>query len=363
MKIIRVGMVGAGQIARKHMGEYRKIPGVELVAICSGHVETARAAAEEWGIPNVCRDYKELIARQDLDVVDVCVHNRLHAAIVIDALNAGHNVYCEKPLSSSYADGKAMVEAAERSGRLLHIQLARLYWPETRAAKRLVDGGALGDIYYAKAVGFRRRNRPYVDGYGTPSFVKKEISAGGAVLDMMVYQVSRMLYLLGNPRVERISGRTFQKTGMYEDRREKSGYDVEEFGTGFVRFANGAVMHVDESWAIHLPELGASCMAGDKGGVLFDPFRFSTTLCDLELDCTGHLPEMERRWLSTDDREIAYTSSEQHLIAALRGVVTPIDTAHLALNTLLIQEGIYLSERLGREVSAREVEELSEKTV
>ena len=363
MKTVRIAMIGAGQIAQRHLEEYRNIPGVEIVAICSGHRSTAEAVAAKWGIPEVCEDHREVIARKDLDVVDVCVHNRLHAPIVIDALNAGQNVYCEKPLSSSYADGKAMVEAAERNGKLLHIQLARLYWPETRAAMRLVQGGALGDIYYAKAVGFRRRNRPYVDGYGTTSFVRKEISAGGAVLDMMVYQVSRMLYLLGNPQVERISGRTFQRTGMYEDRREKSGYDVEEFGTGFVRFANGAVMHVDESWAIHLPELGASCMAGDKGGILFDPFRFSTTMCDLELDCTGHLPEMERRWLSTDPREVAYTSSQQHLVAALRGDIQPIDTAHLALNTLLIQEGIYLSEKLGREVTAAEVEAMSEKTI
>ncbi|NIR02001.1 MAG: Gfo/Idh/MocA family oxidoreductase, partial [Gemmatimonadales bacterium] len=80
---------------------------------------------------------------------------------------AGKHVYCEKPIAGSYADGKAMIEKAESAGRMLAIQLFSLFSLETKAAQRLIREGYLGDLYYAKSIGFRRRGRPYVDGYGT----------------------------------------------------------------------------------------------------------------------------------------------------------------------------------------------------
>src|SRR4029079_631569 len=118
----------------------------------------------------------------------------------------------------------------------LAIQLATLYSLETRAARELITAGEFGDVYHARSSGYRRRNRPFVDGYGTPTFVQKRNSAGGALYDMGVYHIAQVLYLLSNPKVTRISGKTYQKTAMDEKRRSASGYDVEELGLGLVRF-------------------------------------------------------------------------------------------------------------------------------
>jgi predicted dehydrogenase len=112
--------------------------------------------------------------------------------------------------------------------------------------------------------GFRRRGRPFVDGYGTPTFVQKRNSAGGALYDMGVYHIGVMLYLLGNPQVERISGKTYQKIAMDAARQEQSGYDVEELGLGFVRFANDATLDIIEAWAIHLDGLKAPALSAPK---------------------------------------------------------------------------------------------------
>src|SRR5690606_6652936 len=100
----------------------------------------------------------------------------------------------------------------------------------------IIDEGGLGRIYHARSTGFRRRGRPYVDGYATPAFVKKEISGGGALFDMGVYHIAEILYLMGTPRIERITGKVYQETSMDEKRRAESGYNVEEMGVGFVRF-------------------------------------------------------------------------------------------------------------------------------
>src|SRR5439155_14345468 len=107
--------------------------------------------------------------------------------------------------------------------------------------------------------------RPFVDGYGTPTFVQKRNSAGGALYDMGVYHISQILYLLGNPPVTRVGGKTYQKTEMDETRRAASGYDVEELGVGFVRFAPPAgdvTMELIEAWAIHLDAFEGSYVVG-----------------------------------------------------------------------------------------------------
>ncbi len=120
------------------------------------------------------RTFRELLKRDDIDAVDVCLHNNFHAPITIAALRAGKHVYCEKPMAGAYADALAMAEAARETGKMLNIQLTTLFAKEARAAKRLIDDGQLGQLYHARSVGFRRRGRPFVDGYGSPSFVQKK---------------------------------------------------------------------------------------------------------------------------------------------------------------------------------------------
>ena len=252
---IRIGLIGAGMISQKHLSVYQEIPEAEVIAVCSRTQESAECCAKKWGIPNVYTDIHQLIQQKDIDAVDICLHNHLHAPVSIAALNAGKHVYCEKPLAMSYADGLAMLEAAKRNQKTLHIQLGFLYRPYARAAKRLVDGGALGEIYHARSVGFRRRNRPYVDGFGSADFVERRLSGGGALYDFGVYHISLLLYLMGLPAPTRMSGKLYQKIDMDEARRSSGHYDVEELGVGFVRFENDMTMDLFESWAVHLDSM------------------------------------------------------------------------------------------------------------
>lgn len=354
MEKVRIGLIGAGMITGKHLASYQKIPEAEVVAVCSRTRQSAERCAQQWNIPEICTDIQDLLNRDDIDAVDICLHNNLHAPVTIAALNAGKHVYCEKPLALTWADGKAMLDAAKRSEKTLHIQLGFLYRTYARAAKRLIDGGALGEIYHARTVGFRRRNRPYVDGIYAKDFVHKEFSGGGALYDFGVYHISLMLYLMGMPKPLRMSGCQYQKIPMDVARQEKSGYDVQEMGAGFVRLEGGCSMDVFETWAVHLDRMDSSTLLGSMGGIKLDPFSYHTTICDLELDCTGDLEKMDERWQRLHPLEYAYSNSEAHWIAALLGRVPMIPTAQLALDTLLIQEGIDLSGQMGREVSAEE---------
>jgi len=355
----RIGIIGVGQIGKSHLQEYRDLP-VEVIAAADIDASELNSVAAGHGIRHVFTDFRELLAIDDIDAVDVCLHNNLHAPVTIAALEAGKHVYCEKPIAGSYADAKAMVEAAERTKRMLSVQLHTLFAVETKAAARLIEDGYLGKPYYAKSSRLLRRYRPYVDGYGASAFVQREVASGGALLDHGVYNIAQVLHLLGNPRAETIAGATHQEIPMYPERPKESGYNVEEFAAALVRLEGGITLSVEQSWAIHLGGAAAgSAVFGARGGIQLRPFAYFSTVADLEMDATFDLKMADRRWHLCHPQADAYDSPQSHWVAALQNRVPLIDTAGLALSTMLISEGLYLSTRLGREVTAAEVDSQS----
>jgi predicted dehydrogenase len=265
-------------------------------------------------------------------------------------------------MAGTYVDAETMLRTAQETGKFLSIQLSTLFSRETKAARYLIDRGLLGRVYHARSTGFRRRGRPYVDGYGTPSFVRKDISAGGAFYDMGVYHIANMLYLLGNPEVLRVSGKTYQETAIDPRRLEISGYNVEELGMGFVRLANNVALDIIEAWAIHLDNFSGSYVVGSEGGIRLEPFGFFHNVGDLSLSATADLGQFEYRLHNVHEMGDVYDSPQHHWIAALQGRIPLLPTAEVALNTMLISEAIYRSEQLGREVTADEVREMSKST-
>ncbi len=352
---IRIGCIGVGQIGKHHLDNYQKVANAELVAIADinpGELETVSA---RYGIEHTYTDFRKLIERDDLDAVDVCLHNNLHMPVTVAALQAGKHVYCEKPMAGAYIDAEKMYTTAQELGLKLSIQARLLFENETRAARYIIAKGLLGRRYHARSYGFRRRGRPYVDGYGTPTFVQKEISSGGALYDMGVYNIIQMLYLLDNPKPQRISGKIYQETAVDPRREAISGYNVEELGMGFVRLDGDVILDIIESWAIHLDSFPGSYVVGSQGGIRLNPFGFFHSLGDLSLDSTVNLGEFNYRMHNVHEQGDIYDSPQHHWVAALQGRVELLPTAELALNTMLISEGIYLSNELGREVTAEEV--------
>ena len=145
-------------------------------------------------------------------------------------------------------------------------------------------------------------------------------------------------------------------------RREKSGYNVEELGLGFVRCRDNITLDIIEAWAIHMDQFEGSFVVGSKGGVRLEPFGFFQSVGDLDINGTANLDQFDFRWHNVRTYGNAYDSPQHHWIAALQGRVELLPTAEIALNTMLISEGIYLSNELGREVTAEEVKTLSKST-
>ena len=266
-------------------------------------------------------------------------------------------------MAGSYADALAMYKAAKRYGVKFHIQLAMIYGGEVIAAKKLIDEGYLGHIYHARSYGYRRRGRPFVDGYAEKEFNSQYWAGHGALYDMGVYHISQLLYLLDLPKVERISGSIYQEMPMDEERRRISGFNVEELGLGLVKFENGLTMDILESWSIHGAPFPASSIHGAQGGLQFA----QSGQLKYYSEIAGYMAETTLDVASEDYRQtqlnppsrLLYKNSQAHWIGVLRGECPQIDTPAIALQTMLISEGIFLSNQLKREVSAEEVQALS----
>ncbi|MBI1282555.1 MAG: gfo/Idh/MocA family oxidoreductase [Anaerolineaceae bacterium] len=359
---VRIGIIGVGQIGKHHLERYSKIPNAHIVAISDINEAEARRVAALYNIPDVYTDFRELLKREDIEAVDVCLHNNLHMPMTVAALQAGKHVYCEKPMAGAYVDAEKMLTTAREVNKKLAIQFFSLFSEETKAAKSLIDAGQLGKLYHARSTGHRRRGRPYVDGYGTPLFVQKTHASGGALYDMGVYHIAQVLYLLGNPAPLTITGQTHQEIAMDDKRRKLSNYDVEELGLGFIRLAGGLSLDIIEAWAINLDKLEGSIVVGSDGGVRLDPFGYFRSVGDLDLNSTADLDAMMWRIHNVGDTGDAYDSSQHHWVAALQGRVELLPSAEIALNTMLISEGIYLSSQRGHEVTADEVKAASTST-
>lgn len=124
---------------------------------------------------------------------------------------------------------------------------------------------------------------------------------------------------------------------------------------GFVSLEENITLNIVEAWAIHLDSLGGSYIVGSNGGVRLNPFCLYRSMGDLDINATADLEAFEYRLHAVRKHGNAYDGPLQHWIAALQGRVPLIPTSELALNTMLISEGIYLSDHLGREVTAEEV--------
>ncbi len=359
---VRIGIIGTGIIGQGHLREYQALPDVRIVAVADLDGAKAREVAARHPGAVAYEDYHDLLRRDDIDAVDVCLHNNLHRDATVAALKAGKHVFCEKPIAGTFADGKVMVEAAREANRMLHVQMNTLFSPAIWAAKQLVDEGRLGDLYHARAYVNLRRSRPFVDGYATPAFVRRETAGGGALIDWGIYAICPLLYLMGNPQPVRVSGHIYDRIAMDQERRASSGYDVEEMATGLVSFANGATLDLLAAWALYAPRDRGSVLAGTMGGIELpalpsgrpDKLRFFHTMGHLEVESEIGAGGGFNRFGMLTGVSDAFESSIKHWVAVLQGRVPLLPTAELALTMILIAEGLYRSHAAKREIDLRE---------
>ncbi len=393
MKELRIGIIGTGMISHRHMTVWSNIPDTKVVAAAEIDEAKLRQWGEQYHIPSDClyTDFREMLKRDDLDCIDVCVHNNLHTPVSVAVMKAGFPCYSEKPMASTYADAKILYDAQKTYGQKLAVQISSIYNLQTRYAKKLVAEGKLGDIYHARSVGHRREGRPGMDmPFFSRDFINKEIGGHGPLGDLGIYHLAQMLYIMGMPKLQSVYGCSTDR--YFQDPRLLPGglkYEVEDLSVGLARFEGGISMDIYEDWAMHVDDVGSSFIAGSMGGLkLID---VDTTGGELAQSKDGSIigggmvqnPTLEffgyedgqmvskvidcqangRREALVDPKVRLYNDNQVHWAAYVRGDLTDenrIDSPYIALQTALLSEGIIISGNLGRSVTADEIEAMSE---
>jgi Predicted dehydrogenases and related proteins len=288
MEKLKAAIIGAGQVAdTAHIPNYlRHKDKVEVVAVSDINIKNAGTLANKYDIPHFYDNHIEMLEKEKIDIVSVCVTNKYHHDITIDALNAGCNVLCEKPPALNYEDAMDMHETARKLNKKLAYNFHYRHAPEVKFIKKMIDDGEFGKIYSVKATALRRRGIP---GWGT--FTNKELQGGGAMIDLGIHMLDTALYLLGFPKPTLIAAKTSDLIGKRPGVGFMGSWDPEKFTVedgmfGFVKLDDGSAITIETSFALNMKEVrkmnveifgefaGASVFDGEiyteKNGALVD---------------------------------------------------------------------------------------------
>jgi predicted dehydrogenase len=347
---LRFGVFGAGQISHVACEEIARHPAASVVALSDPHPERLAKLAAKVGSVRAYADNRQLLADPDVSAVYIATPNAFHAPLALAALAAGKHVLIEKPFALDAVEAAAVVAASERSGKLLSIGMNLRFNADSQRLAALVRRGALGQVYHAKAFWFRRAGIPKLGTW----FSSKALAGGGALYDIGVHLLDLSLFALDRFDPVSVSGRvysTFGGRGLGEgdwghSERSHELFDVDDSATALLRFADGATLTLDVSWAIHQKEANRMnvLVHGSEGGAGCFPgehYRFGAELGSYEV------APLES---SRIELEFPHENRFFNFIGAALGRERLCVTASQALAVQRILDAIYESSRLGREV-------------
>ncbi len=272
---VRAGLIGCGSLSLigilPQLAEPDAKKRIELVAVCDTNETRARETAARFGVPHAYSDAQELIGRDDIDLVLVITPIEYHYPIAMAALDAGKHVYVQKTMATTYAEAKAMIETARDRGLTLVAAPGQMLAPAMQAMKRMVESGALGDVYWAWGnTGGWNHNEPTRRGEGAlgtvdPSWYYR--AAGGPLRDVTVYVLHSLTGILGP--AQRVTAMSGIRTPVHHWRDKTIPVEVDDNSLLLLDFGNAtyAMAGGQASRTGSLMEWGAMGIYGSGGAI------------------------------------------------------------------------------------------------
>jgi predicted dehydrogenase len=345
-RIHGIGIIGCGVIAPFHAKAIAELPNARLVAVADPTPERARTVAAEFGA-EAHTDVGELLARQDVDVVSVCVPSGLHAAIGIRVAAAGKHVVMEKPIEVTLEAADRLIAACKSNGVELTVISQHRWDPGVKELKALVDAGRLGRLVLGDAIVKWYRTQQYYDSAGWRG--TWDLDGGGALMNQGVHYLDLLQWLMGP--VEHVFARC--RTSAHER------IEVEDIAVAVLGFAGGAVGVLECATAIY-PGLSERLeVTGTEGTVIVEVGELKVReLKDEKGETTAYGGKLAsaggRGQGASHPADIAYRGHREQLADMLQAIETgrtPFIDGAEARKALEIIIAVYESARTGRDVA------------
>lgn len=250
-KKLNIGLIGGGFMGRTHANGYNRIgnffPELEyqpvLKAVCFRNETKLKAFAEQWGFESYETDWRKLIAREDIDAVDICTPNDTHAEIAIAAAKAGKMILCEKPLARNFEESAEMVDAIEKAGIRNTVWYNYRRIPAVTLAKNIVASGKLGKIYHYRANFLQdwTINENLPQGGEALWRMDAAVAGSGVVGDLLSHCVDTAIWLNGGISEVSAMTETFVKERMHQLTGKVEEVHIDDACSFFCRFNNGSL--------------------------------------------------------------------------------------------------------------------------
>lgn len=317
MNQLRVGMIGYKFMGKAHSNAYRALPMFfpqvlkpEMAVLCGRNEQAVAEAASRLGWSEIATDWRQLVARDDIDLIDINAPSNAHKEIALAAAKAGKHIFCEKPLALSLADSREMLQAAEDAGVAHMIGFNYRFSPAVKLAKKLVESGRLGKIYHFRAWFLQ-------DWVMDPEFplvwrLQKDIAGSGSLGDLGAHLIDLSHYLIGDidevigmsetfikerPLAEEMTG--LSATGSTNPNAPRGQVTVDDATLFMAKFADGAIGSFEATrFAAGHRSTNSFEINGSLGSVKFDFERMN----ELEVYFNSDDEDVQgfRRVLATD---------------------------------------------------------------
>jgi predicted dehydrogenase len=352
MDPLKIGIVGAGGMAVYHYDGFTQA-GAEVIAMADMDIARAGDFGGRRGIGRSYASLGEMLAASpELDAVSIVTPNKFHKPLVVEALEKGKHVFCEKPPALNAAEAQAMKDAADKAGKILMFDLNNRARPESQAVMHYIRNGTVGTINSAQAAWIRRNGIPGFGGW----FTNKAISGGGPVLDLP-HMFDLALYFMGYPEPDYVLGTTFND--FMGNKAFKGPWGLPDMAGGvtnvesachaFVTFKTGQCLIIRSSWAeMNERELVSVTFQGQKSGGKVERLFGIDGLDDTSIDSCAIFTEEGGRQVDylikvEKDETMGRVAQAANFVDTITGKTPPLNTPAQAVILMRIVDAIYES--------------------
>lgn len=353
--MIKVGIIGAGVIAKNHIMNYVNNPDVEVKAIADLSTEKAQQYANQYSIKNVYSDYQEILNDKEIDAVSICTPTFTHKSIVIEALNQKKHVLCEKPPALNADEVRECCDCAKKNDVLLMYGFVCWFRNHAQYLKKYIESGKMGKVLSGEA----KRTSRCAEMQG---WFGEKSKGGGCLRDVAIHELDLMLYFMGYPKVKSAVGfstdvntqlpsKLASGTSVWETGNKVSTKkDIENYISGYVTLENGSYIFLKSSFVLHTPNPGVYIeINGERAGACMEPFNKGKELyMVVEHDNLMHETKPN---ITVND---SYATEINHFVDCVANDTECICKADEAVMLMEVVDAIYKSSETGEAVVINE---------